>query len=211
MSVSITTPSSGSYDIALIYSTQFGDKFTTFSLDGGATSEVALANVTSSTWTSAPAGTFTLAAGEHVVKLANDWGWYYIDAISVIPTPAKPITVVDVSNGAKAEIEDGVLSGTLTGTSVAGFSGTGYVESFDGATDSATITLYSDKQALYDVVVRYDAPYGYKQTTMVLNGGASSAVVFEDMTGATVRWANATGGQILLNKGNNTVQFQTNW
>lgn len=99
----------------------------------------------------------------------------------------------------------------MAGTSVAGFSGTGYVESFDGATDTLTLTVTSAAQALYNVVVRYDAPYGGKQTTMVLNGASSSAVVFEDMTGVTVRWKDASAGQVLLKAGTNTIQFQTNW
>ena len=211
LTVSINAPTAGSYDLALVYSAQFGDKFTTFSLDGGATSEVGLPNVTTSTWTTAAIGSFTLTSGTHSVKLENSWGWYYIDSVSVVPTPAKAVKVVDVTNGAKAEAEDGIFNGVLAASTVAGYSGTGYVESFDGATDTLTLTVSSAKQALYDVVVRYDAPYGYKQTTMVLNGAASSAVVFEDMTDATVRWANASGGQVLLNAGNNTIQFQTNW
>jgi hypothetical protein len=210
LTFSVSGLTAGSYDIGIVYSAQFGDKFTTVTVNG-VSADISLANVTTSTWTSAPAGSYALTAGTNTVVLANFWGYYYIDAITVVPTPPKPVKVVDVTNGGKAEAEDGIFNGVMSGTSVAGYSGTGYVESFDGATDTLTLTLYSAKQALYDVVVRYDAPYGGKQTTMVLNGASSSAVVFEDMTGATVRWANATGGQVLLNAGNNTVQFQTNW
>lgn len=133
-------------------------------------------------------------------------------ALSLLSAVAAVSAVtVDVTNGAKVEAEDGLLNGVTAGTTVAGYSGTGYVESFDAASDTLTLTISSTKQALYDVTVRYDAPYGGKQTTMVLNGASSSAVVFEDMTGATVRWANASGGQVLLNAGENTIQFQTNW
>ncbi|KAH6663536.1 glycosyl hydrolase family 26-domain-containing protein [Halenospora varia] len=211
LTVSISAPAAGSYDIGIVYSAQFGNKYTTFSVNGGATTDVALTNVTTSAWTSAAAGSYNLIAGINTVKLVSFWGYYYIDAISVIPTPEKAVKVVDVTNGAKAEAEDGIFNGVLAATSVAGYSGTGYVESFDNATDSLTLTLYSAKQSLYDLVVRYDAPYGGKQTIMVLNGGTSSSIAFEDMTGATIRWANVSGGQILLNAGNNTIQFQSNW
>lgn len=211
LTFSVSGLTAGSYDIGIVYSAQFGDKFTKVTVNGGTTSEIAITNVTTSTWTTAKAGSHILTAATNTVKIDSHWGWYYIDSITVVPTPPKPVTVVDVTNGGRAEAEDGIYNGVLTGTSVAGFSGTGYVEGFDGASDTLTLTVSSATQKLYNVVVRYDAPYGYKQTTLVLNGASSSSVVFEDMTGATVRWANASAGQVLLKAGENTLQFQTNW
>jgi hypothetical protein len=211
LTFSVTGLTAGSYDIGIVYSAQFGNKVTQVTVNGGSTSDIAITNVTTSTWATAKAGSYALTAGTNTVKLDSFWGYYYIDSITVVPTPPKPVTVVDVTLGAKVEAEDGIYNGVLTGTSVPGYSGTGYVESFDGATDTLTLSVSSATQALYNVVVRYDAPYGGKQTTMVLNGASSSNVVFEDMTGATVRWANASAGQILLKAGTNTIQFQTNW
>jgi hypothetical protein len=201
----------GSYDIAIIYSAQYGDKFTTFSVNGGSSTEVSLANVTTATWTSSAAGSYPLTADTNTVLLANDWGYYFIDAITVVPTPVKPVNVVDVTNGGVAEAEDGIFNGVSAASSVAGYSGTGYVQGFDVSTDSVTLTLYSAKQALYDVVLRYDAPYGAKQTTMSLNGGGGGEVFLADTTGAAVPWANATAGQVLLNAGNNTISFLNDW
>ena len=76
----------GSYDIAVIYSAQYGDKFTTMSVNG-VSSEVAITNVTTSTWATSQAGSFALAAS-NTITLSNDWGWYFIDSITVSPTPA---------------------------------------------------------------------------------------------------------------------------
>lgn len=118
---------------------------------------------------------------------------------------------VDVSNGAKAEAENGILNGVTVGTTTPGFSGSGYVEGFDAATDSVTVTVYSAKQALYDVVVGYGAPNGEKQTSMSLNGAGGSNIVFRDTSTAASPWANATAGQVLLNAGNNTITFTNNW
>lgn len=209
ISFAVNGLTAGSYDIAVIYNAQYGDKFTTLTVNG-ASSEVAITNVTTSTWATSQAGSFTLAAS-NTITLANDWGWYFIDSITVVPTPAAPIVVVDVTNGAKAEAEKGIFNGVSVGTTTAGFSGTGYVQGFDAATDSVTITLYSEKQALYDLTVGYAAIYGGKQTTLSLNGAGGAEIVLADTTTAPNPWANATAGQVLLNAGNNTISFTNDW
>jgi len=209
ISFAVNGLTAGSHDIAVIYSAQYGDKFTTMSVNG-VSSEVAITNVTTSTWATSQAGSFTLAAS-NTITFSNDWGWYFIDSITVSPTPAAPVVVVDVTNGAKAEAENGIFNGVTAGTTTAGYSGTGFVQGFDAATDSVTITIYSTTQALYDVVVRYAAIYGEKQTSMSLNGAGGANIVFADTTAAASPWANATAGQVLLNAGNNTISFTTNW
>lgn len=117
---------------------------------------------------------------------------------------------VDVSQGAKVEAETGTLNGVTIGNTPAGFSGSGFVQGFDADTDSVTISLQSSKQALYDVVVRYASTSGEKQTSMALNGVGGSAIVFA-ATSELSPWANATAGQVLLNEGNNTITFTSNW
>jgi mannan endo-1,4-beta-mannosidase len=46
---------------------------------------------------------------------------------------------------------------------------------------------------------------------MVLNGVGGAEVVFADTSAATVPWANATAGQVLLQAGNNTLSFFDDW
>lgn len=185
LTLSLTGLTAGSYDLSIIYSSQYGDKYTTANINGGASTEVALPNVTTGTWTSSLIGSFQLTSGVNEVKLSNDWGWYFIDSISVVSTPAAPVVVVDVSNGAKVEAENGFMSGVTIGTSPAGFSGSGFVQGFDTDGDKITVTVYSAKQALYDVVVGYAAIYGAKQTTMSLNGAGGAEVVLSDTTSAS--------------------------
>lgn len=211
LTFSVSGLAAGNYDIGIVYSAQFGDKFTTVTVNGGSPADVGITNVTTSTWATAKAGSYALTAGTNTVKLDSFWGYYYIDSITVVLTPPKAVTVVDVSAGAKVEAEDGIYNGVLTGTTVKGYSGTGYVENFDAATDSLTLTVTSATQALYNIVVRYSAPYGYKQTTLTLNGATSSNIVFEDGTGLAQPWVDANGGQLLLKAGTNTLTFTTNW
>lgn len=152
-----------------------------------------------------------MTSGSNTVLISNDWGWYFIDAITVVPTPAAPIIVTDVSKGAIVEAETGIMNGVTVGTGTAGFSGSGFIQGYDASTDSVTLTVYSDKQALYDLVVKYAAIYGGKQTTMSLNGQGGAEVVLADTTTAASPWANATAGQVLLNAGNNTISFVDDW
>lgn len=85
--------------------------------------------------------------------------------------------------------------------------GTGYVGGFDESSDKITFTANSDALTLYDVSIRYAGIYGAKRTTLVLNGGASSEVQFEE----TTTWASVSGGQLLLNQGSNTIDIVSNW
>lgn len=143
--------------------------------------------------------------------LSDDWGYYFIDAVTVNPTPIAPIVVVDVTNGAVVEAENGILNGVTAATTTAGYSGTGYVQGFFASNDNVTLTISSKSEALYDVVVRYAAIYGGKQTTMSLNGAGGAEIVLADTTTAASPWANATAGQVLLAAGNNTITFIDDW
>ncbi|KAK3319582.1 glycosyl hydrolase family 26-domain-containing protein [Cercophora scortea] len=107
------------------------------------------------------------------------------------------------------EAEDAVLTGTNVQTSLAGYSGSGYVGGFDEGTDKITFTVPSTATGakLYDLGVRYAGIYGEKRTTVVLNGGASTEVLLP----ASDSFATVSGGQVLLKEGNNTIDITNNW
>ncbi|TEA20895.1 Mannan endo-1,4-beta-mannosidase [Colletotrichum sidae] len=112
--------------------------------------------------------------------------------------------------GAKTyEAEDGVLSGTTVDTAQAGFTGKGYVTSFEDDTDKVTISIdcAAEGQKLFDLSIRYAGIYGEKRTNVVLNGGAANEVLIA----AGDTWANVSAGQVLLNQGNNTIDIVKNW
>jgi hypothetical protein len=211
LTITVSGLAAGSYDISIVYNAQYGDKYTSVSVDGAATVETSLANVTTETWATSLVGSFDLTSGNNTVELEDDWGWYLIDSIIVNPTPVAPIVVANVTDGAVAQADNGILNGTTIGTTTAGYSGTGYVTGFVASTDSVTITLFSETEALYDVVVTYAAIYGYKQTTMTVNGAGGTEIDFADTSTTASPWANATAGQVLLNAGNNTITFTDDW
>ncbi|CAH0017148.1 unnamed protein product [Clonostachys rhizophaga] len=125
-----------------------------------------------------------------------------------VATFAAPVSDRAIAAAAQTlEAEDAVLTGTQILTELTGYTGTGYVGGFDESSDKITFTANSDALTLYDVSIRYAGIYGAKRTTLVLNGGASSEVQFEE----TTTWASVSGGQLLLNQGSNTIDIVSNW
>ncbi|KAF2677161.1 glycoside hydrolase family 26 protein [Lentithecium fluviatile CBS 122367] len=112
-----------------------------------------------------------------------------------------------VAQSVTYQAESATLSGVTVGTSVSGFTGTGYVEGFDEAADSITFTVNSSTSQLYDLKLIYNGPYGDKYTNVVLNNAGGSQVSLP----ATTAWTTVSAGQVLLNAGSNTIQIQNNW
>ncbi|KAL7274819.1 hypothetical protein RUND412_002250 [Rhizina undulata] len=105
------------------------------------------------------------------------------------------------------EAEDATLNGVTVETSQTGFSGTGYVEGFDESTDTITFSISSDSQILYDIQLRYSAPFGTKTTTLSFNGGSGGDVQLPE----TTSWDTISAGQVLLDDGANTISIVSNW
>ncbi|MGI5213462.1 glycosyl hydrolase [Plantactinospora sp. CA-290183] len=105
------------------------------------------------------------------------------------------------------EAEDGVLNGTTVDTTAAGYSGTGYVNGFDTATDSVTITIPDSPGGLHDLSVRYRAPHGQKVASLQLNGAGLGDLTLTE----TTSFSTAAAGKVLLAAGDNTVTVLNNW
>jgi mannan endo-1,4-beta-mannosidase len=60
------------------------------------------------------------------------------------------------------EAETGTLTGTLIANSTPGYSGTGYVSGFDVDGDKLSIQVNNLPDGLYELWVRYNAPFGHK-------------------------------------------------
>ncbi|KAF1361117.1 mannan endo-1,4-beta-mannosidase-like protein [Lizonia empirigonia] len=105
------------------------------------------------------------------------------------------------------QAESATLSGVTVATAVAGYSGSGYVEGFDTASDKITFTVPATTSQLYDLKLVYNGPYGDKYTYVVLNGAGGSQISLP----ATTTWTTVAAGQVLLNVGTNTIEIQNNW
>ncbi|WP_447001852.1 glycosyl hydrolase [Saccharothrix isguenensis] len=197
--VSITIPDSpgGLHDLTVRYASPNGDKKTAVTLNGSAVGEVALAE--SAGFTEATGAKLLLAEGDNTVTFATGWGWYLIDAISVAPSaPSAP---------GVHEAEDGELNGVVVESSVAGFSGRGYVAGFDTGTDNVAITIPDSPGGLHDLTILYATPYGAKTASLSLNGSGLGDVSFPEHPTFT----SIAAGKVLLRPGDNTVTITNNW
>jgi len=105
------------------------------------------------------------------------------------------------------EAENAVLNGVTVVNSSPGYSGTGYVGNFANDADSVKFIIPSDTAGLFNLQVQYQSPYGFKNTRMVVNGGSSAEIAFQQ----TDKFTLADAGKVLLQPGNNTIEFQRDW
>lgn len=191
------------YDLDVAYRSRRGEKEAFLQLNGATLNEITL---TSTTWANVSAGQIQLTAGYNTIGIQNHRrrpgkrGSYDIDAFYLSPTPLPPPQTIAL------QAENGVLDGVAVDTSMPGYSGTGFVSGFDTGSDSVTVNLTVPNTALYDLTFAYSAPYGQKNTYVILNGATSGEVTLSSTT-----WANVSAGRVLLNAGSNTIGILSNW
>ncbi|MDU0289259.1 glycosyl hydrolase [Saccharothrix longispora] len=197
--VTITVPDSpgGLHDLTVRYAAPHGPKNAALSLNGSPVGEVPLAE--SAGFTEATGAKLQLVEGDNTVTFGTGWGWYLVDAISLTPSaPPAPGTY---------EAEDGELSGVVVESTVAGFSGRGYVAGFDTATDHVTITVPDSPGGLHDLSISYATPYGPKTASLSLNGSGLGDVAFPE----NPTFTGIPAGKVLLREGDNTITITNNW
>ncbi|KAK6529988.1 hypothetical protein TWF694_003364 [Orbilia ellipsospora] len=127
--------------------------------------------------------------------------------LGLLPLALAALAGSAVAQTTTYEAESATLVGVTVGTATPGYSGTGYVENFDTSGDEIKFTVTSSTQALYDLKIVYNGPYGDKYTTVVLNSNGGGQVFLP----ATTTWTTVAAGQVLLNAGSNTIEIQNNW
>jgi len=83
------------------------------------------------------------------------------------------------------QAENGTLTGVSKSTSVAGYTGTGYVTGFDAAGDRVTWSSFAATPGSYRMSVRFRAPFGDKGFEGGLNGVAFSGTFKQSTAFAT--------------------------
>jgi mannan endo-1,4-beta-mannosidase len=114
--------------------------------------------------------------------------------------------IVAQTPSATVEAESGVRAGAVTiATSIAGYSGTGYITNFTTAADKITVTMNVPSAGLYKLVIRYQSQI--KTQYLFVNGSGPSSIVFPN----TTSWADVEAGKYFLNPGANTFTIQSYW
>ncbi|MGY3091321.1 hypothetical protein ACVWYF_004387 [Hymenobacter sp. UYAg731] len=195
----------GWYDLAIRYTSPFGDKEYELAVNGQQ-SGYSLAGPVAGFGISR-VGRFQLKDGTNTITLKRGWGYFGIDYISLTPAPAaRVLSTVPLING-RAEAELGDLTGVQASATPAGFSGTGYVTGFDAATDKVSITFDVTTAGLYTIALGYTSPFGNKNYDLTVNGDQSSGQFLQ--TGSS--FSSAVAGTFLLTQGLNTVVIGQGW
>lgn len=125
--------------------------------------------------------------------------------LSVVLLFSCAVTVL--AQGTKYEAENGTLTGGLSiQTSVAGYSGTGYVGIFENDGDAVTVTFSLAQEGWYRLFIGYAGPYGDKKNILGINGN-SSEVSFP----ASATFTEVSFGRIWLREGSNTLAITESW
>ena len=122
-------------------------------------------------------------------------------------TPTPTPTPTPGSGTIIAEAETGTLSGTVISTSRAGFSGSGYVTSFDNTGDAVTVNVNAVSAGSYNLKIRYASEFEDKPNYVYVNGASLGEKNFLMSTTFT----DLNIGAISLNTGNNTIKVEKSW
>lgn len=138
--------------------------------------------------------TYSIVVPAGVVKNAVDQG---ADAVS--------LSFSTVSDTKLLEAEKAVLSGNaVVDNSIAGFSGTGYVNQKDG---DITFKVNLPGTGKYKIGFRYCNGNQYKENDLVVNGVRLSTLAFD----ATTEWKTVYVDKVALKSGENTIAIKKNW
>ncbi|QHW32869.1 hypothetical protein GZH47_20025 [Paenibacillus rhizovicinus] len=194
----VSVKEQGLYKLTIGYYAPYGEKETSILVNGQANGNAKLpAPAAGQVTAELDAGKVLLNAGENTIGFARDWGYYGIEYIRVESTKAPADRV---------EAETGTFDADIsTASELAGYSGTGYV----WIKSSGTLTLKYDaaEDGLYEFNIGYAAPFGNKDTNIILNGQPSGSVHFDQSSS----FAEKPAGKLLLRKGENTITFEPFW
>ncbi|KAI1284000.1 carbohydrate-binding module family 35 [Xylaria sp. FL0933] len=84
----ISSDSAKLYDLSIRYAGPYGAKVTTVVLNGGARTDVSLAQT--SEFTTVSGGQILLNEGANTIDIVNNWGYYLMDYIAVSPSAPRP-------------------------------------------------------------------------------------------------------------------------
>ncbi|PMQ01095.1 MAG: beta-mannanase, partial [Dictyoglomus sp. NZ13-RE01] len=117
------------------------------------------------------------------------------------------ITVGFGSSSNIYQAEDGILNGTFVSNAVSGYKGKGYVDGFDKDGDSCTVTVNIEEDGIYEIIIGYSAPFGYKENALYINNVFQSNVKFNPSKTFTT----VSAGFVPLKRGKNIISIVKNW
>ncbi len=105
------------------------------------------------------------------------------------------------------EAEDGILNGTQIANTRSDFSGTGYVTGFDQSGDYVEVSTQIPTSGIWELKIRYAAPYGYKENYLYINGQLQATVSFPESQTFSV----VSAGKMFFQQGEIKIRVQSYW
>jgi len=107
------------------------------------------------------------------------------------------------------QAETGSLTGVSTANSIAGFTGSGYINgaTFDTSGDRILVTTSISTAGSYQLKIRYHGAYGTKRQDIYINGALIGNIEFPSSTG----WVEKDLGLRSFISGNNTIEIRHSW
>lgn len=121
-------------------------------------------------------------------------------------TPAQAGTRTDLKT-IRLEAEIATLTGASVSTQRPGFSGRGFVTDLDAEGDKIVWKVPNVPPGLYEIRLRYCAPFGEKGYDLVIDGAKTSGM----LAGTGPKFATAAAGKIELKKGAHTFAIEKGW
>lgn len=196
VTLNFDVPTAGNYALKFRYASEFGDKFLRLLVNGADRGEVGLPM--SLTWASSQPTTVALPAGANTITIVRHWGYYEIDALIVdfVPPAADAY-----------EAENGTLVDVTVANSRPGYSGTGYVTGFTGATSAVTIPINLAATGNHQITLRYASPFSEKRTRIFVDDVDRGELTLPFST----TFAEAAGPTLSLAAGPHSIRIESNW
>ncbi|MBJ2127245.1 glycosyl hydrolase [Flavobacterium sp. IB48] len=104
------------------------------------------------------------------------------------------------------EAESGSLNGTQAVNSNGGYTGTGYVGSFDNPGDNVVWTFNVPTAGLYEIRFRYNSPFSAKMYDLQVNAENAQPTFPQSST-----WSVSSAGKYFLPAGQNSIKVSIGW
>lgn len=128
-----------------------------------------------------------------------------ITNLADVGAPAAGFSFSSVADFKRYEAEDATLSGGAEiASSLAGFSGNGYVDTKEG---DISFKVVMSESGRYGINIRYAATNGNKENDLEVNGQKISTIHFS----GNEEWATVSVNKVSLNTGENSIVIRKNW
>jgi hypothetical protein len=197
----IVSPGEGTYELRVGYASPTGSKTVNLKVNGSS-STFEIQVTPNDVWEQVLVGRVDLQAGNNTIEISPNWTWFKIDYIELEPVTAQlclPATVCE------AELAE--LHGPSIGSSVVGFSGSGYAAGFTDASHYIEYPVQVTAGGRYALEVRYTTNGSAKTVVLEVNGSSQKI----QLQYSDTEWVSRNADTISLLEGQNAIRIKPDW